>query len=136
MNQETLFSHGNSYGPEAASVQFAVGSSDGAVGTFFRGARRIGRIRFKNIEGVSVDLEIQENSNLGASGWTIVGSSATIVPGGGEAEIDVTGLISEPYARIFGGPTVAGAGTAIVRAEVVDVDLIDHFRQNTPYGAG
>lgn len=133
---ETLFNSGNSYGPETTSVQFAVDSVDGAVGTFFNGARRINRIRFKNIEGVAVDLEIQENSNLGATGWVIVGSGVTVQPGGGEAEIDVTGLIEENFARIFGGPTVTGAGTAIVRAEITDVDLIDHFRQNKPYGAG
>jgi hypothetical protein len=133
---ETLFNSGNSYGPETTSVQFAVDSVDGAVGTFFNGARRINRIRFKNIEGVAVDLEIQENSNLGATGWVIVGSGVTVQPGGGEAEIDVTGLIEQPFARIFGGPTVTGAGTAIVRAEITDTDLIDHFRQNKPYGAG
>lgn len=133
---ETLHTHGNSFGPETAQVQFAVDSVDGPVGTFFRGARRINRIRFKNIEGVAVDLEIQENSNLGASGWVIVGSAVTVQPGGGEAEIDVTGLIEENFARIFGGPNVAGAGSAIVRATITDVDLIDHFRQNKPYGVG
>lgn len=136
MNQETLFNSGNSYGPETTSVQFAVDSVAGPCGTFFRGARRVGRVRFKNIEGVPVDLEIQQNDNLGDSGWATVGAPVTVVPGGGEAEIDVTGLVTQPYARIYGGPNVAGAGSAIVRASVTDTDLIDHFRQNKPYGVG
>jgi hypothetical protein len=133
---ETTHAHGNSYGPEAASVQFAVAPQPGAVGTFFRGARRIQRIRFRNIEGVEVTLKIQQNDDLGDAGWADVGASADVVTGGGEATIDVSGLITKPFARIFGQPKVANAGSAIVRAEVTDLDLLDHFRQNTPYGVG
>jgi hypothetical protein len=133
---ETLHNSGNSYGAEAAQVQFAVAPQNGAVGTFFRGARRIQRVRFRNIEGVSVDLKLQQSPDLGDSNWVDVGASATVVPGGGEKEVDVSGLIDQPYARIYGGPTVANAGSAIVRATVTDLDLLDHFRQNTPYGAG
>jgi hypothetical protein len=131
----TEFNSGNSYGPETSQVQFAVDSVAGPVGTFFRGAKRINRIRFRNIEGVAVTLKVQENDDLGASGWADVGSSVTVVPGGGEAEIDVSGLISKPYARIHGAPAEA-VGSAIVRATITDLDLLDHFRQNKPYGAG
>lgn len=132
---ETTFQHGSSYGPESAAVQFAVGSQDGALGTFFRGARRINRIRLKHVEGVAADVEVQQNDNLGSTGWTIVGSGVTLQPLG-EATIDVSGLVTKPYARLFGGANVAGAGTAIVRATIDDLDLIDHFRQNVPYGVG
>lgn len=130
---ETTYTHGNSYGPEEAAVQFAVDVVAGPVGTFFRGAKRINRVRFRNIGDNSVNLKIQENDNLGSSGWTDVGSAVDVVGGGGEKEIDVSGLISKPYARIYG---VATGGTSIVRAQVTDLDLIDHFRQNKPYGVG
>lgn len=136
MAAETTFMGGNSYGPEPATVQFAVAPQDGALGTIFvPAARRINKISIKNEEGVSVTIKVQENDNLGATGWSDVGSPVTIVPGGTQ-EIDVSGLIEKPYARLYGGPTVANAGSSICRATINDLDLIDHFRQNKPYGAG
>jgi hypothetical protein len=133
---ETLFNGGNSYGPETAQVQFAVAPQAGAVGTFFRGGKRVQRVRFRNIEGTKCNLQLQESPDLGDSNWVNVGSAVDVVPGGGEAEIDVTGLVTEPYVRIYGGPSQGEEGSAIVRATVTDADLLDHFRQNTPYGAG
>lgn len=131
---ETQYTHGNSYGPEEAAVQFAVDSVNGPVGTFFRGAKRVRRIRFRNIGDNPVTLRMQENSHLGDTGWANVGAAVTVAGGGGEQEIDLADTpISQPYARIYGS---GSGGTSVVRAEVTDVDLLDHFRQNKPYGVG
>jgi hypothetical protein len=130
-NQETLFMDGNSYGSEVTVVQFVTGPAAGAVGTFFNGSRRINTITFTNLGDSSVTLKVQENDSLSAAGWSDVGSPATIVARG-HATIDVSGLVTDAYARIYATSTAV----SVVRASINDTDLINNFRQYSPYGQG
>lgn len=145
---ETTWNGGNSYGPETAQVQFAVAAQDGALGTIITpNAKRIRHIDIENTEGVSVTIKVQEtdtnpNGSEGTPSWSdVAGSSVTIVPGGSQ-RIDIPGKIQKKYARLYGGPAtnpstgLPYSGTSICRAVIEDLDLLDNFRQNVPYGAG
>lgn len=138
MASETVFGS-SSYGPETAVVQFAVSATAGALGTFVApSASRINRITIKNLEGVAVTIKVQEtdtnpNGADGTPSWSDVsGATATIVAGG-TAVISLPGLILKKYARLYGN---GSSGSAICRATIDDVDMLNNFRQVSPYGVG
>jgi hypothetical protein len=127
---ETTFNGGNSYGPQTATVQFAVSTIAGALGTFFKGGRRINRITYRNLEDGIVTIRLQENDNLGVAGWTDVAGSTLVIVGLGIHPLDIAGVIKKPYVRFFG---VSAGRPSIVRATIDDMELIKHFFQNRPY---
>jgi len=127
---------GNSYGSEVAAVQIAVGPTAAALGTFFRGARRVNRITVANLDnvtGVTVSLKVQENDDLGSTGWSDVsGASVTVVAGGSDV-ISIPGVIQKPYARLYGS---GSGGSSVCRVTLDDVDMVQTFRTQSPYGLG
>lgn len=140
MASETSFNSGNSYGPQTAQVQFSTGPSAGAVGTIVVPAgKRVNTIDIKVLEGVTNTIKVQEtdtnpNGADGAPSWSDVsGATATIVAGG-TARISCAGLVKYKYVRLYATP--ASAATSICRATINDLEMLNNFRQNVPYGVG